>query len=306
MNELMASANIPEHVFPPPRHTFSYSSTSPSTPSSPTISYFQELATQHLHHLKHQQRNSTTSASDCRRKYTARCLFLDIVTNKLHLHLNQNRDPSNPSAPKQKEGFKLYCDDLRPSNVLINTRTGKISGVIDWEFTYGAPSEFTTVAPWWLLLQSPEDWEDDLHLFLNRYRPRLKLFLEILKKREDVLIAQNQLLEEERLSIYMQRSIENEGEGEEEEGGGEGTGLFWICLAARYSSMFDEVYWGFLDERFFGSFTSLEQRMGLLSEEQRLEMEALAREKMGEWDGSEGKGEEGFVDHYPIDKLLEV
>lgn len=48
-----------------------------------------------------------------------------------------------------------------------------ISGVIDWEFTYVATAEFTYAAPWWLLFESPVEWESDLNAFLARYRPRL-------------------------------------------------------------------------------------------------------------------------------------
>ena len=35
---------------------------------------------------------------------------------------------------------------------------------------------------------------------------------------------------------------------------------FFGCLAARHSQMFDEIYWAFLDEAYFGKFTSIEDR----------------------------------------------
>lgn len=67
--------------------------------------------------------------------------------------------------------FRLYCDDFRPPNVLMNLADFSVSGVIDWEFTNAAPAEFTTVAPWWLLLQSQVDWPEDLNEFLGCYKP---------------------------------------------------------------------------------------------------------------------------------------
>ncbi|GAQ41873.1 hypothetical protein AtubIFM56815_000503 [Aspergillus tubingensis] len=264
MNELMASANLPLEAFPPPSHTFTSST-----------DYLYSLATQHLLHLRlQQQKPSITSEEDFQRKLIARYLFLDLTKN---LHL------TNPQGP-----FRLYCDDFRPSNVLIDPTTSHVSAVIDWEFTYAAPAEFTYVAPWWLLLQSPEDWEGDLHQFLDRYIPRFYVFLEVLRECEDELMGQGLLSESQRLSPRMGESLDN--------------GLFWVCLAARYSSMFDEIYWEFVDRRFYGDLGSLQDRVRLLSEEQRGEMDELVRGKIGQCD----RGEDEFDDHYPIDVLLEL
>ncbi|KNG88819.1 hypothetical protein ANOM_002487 [Aspergillus nomiae NRRL 13137] len=107
MNELMASANLPEEVFP--SHTF-----------RSATDYFQALATQHLFHLRLQQRNAVIDEDDCRKKFNARCLFLNIAKNLCVEY---------PEGP-----FRLYCDDFRPSNVLIDLDTLRVSGVIDWEF----------------------------------------------------------------------------------------------------------------------------------------------------------------------------
>lgn len=260
MNELMGSANLPEEVFP--SNTF-----------RSATDYFKSLAMQHLSHLRLQQRDAVSNEEDCRRKFTARCLFLEITRKLCTEH---------PEGP-----FRLYCDDLRPSNVLIDLDASHASGVIDWEFTYAAPAEFTWVAPWWLLLQSPEDWEGDLDLFLTRYSPRLRAFLEVLSDHESKLIKQQLLSESQRLSPRMEDSIE--------------TGLFWVCLAARYSSMFDEIYWTFIDHRYYGSFNSLADRIQLLDQEQQQEMNELVRLKAGQC-----RDKERFDNHYPIDKLLEL
>ena len=265
MNELMVSANLPEEAFP--SQTF-----------RSATDYFEALAMQHFSHLRLQQRDAVSSEEDCRRKLTARCLFLN-VTKKLCAE--------HPQGP-----FRLHCDDFRPSNILIHldttSRAMRVSGVIDWEFTYAAPAEFTYVAPWWLLLQSPEDWEEDLNQFLVRYSPRLRAFLEVLNDCEDKLIEQDLLSEQQRLSQRMEHSME--------------TGLFWVCLAARYSSMFDEIYWTFIDQRYYGTFTSLDDRMQLLDREQQREMNELVRLKTGQ----HTEDKEILDDHYPIDKLLEL
>lgn len=264
MNELMVSANLPEEVFP--SHTF-----------KSATEYFEALAMQHLYHLQLQQQDAVSSEEDCRKKFTARCLFLNVMKQ---LSTKTSQGP-----------FRLYCDDFRPSNVLID-RDGshvlRVSGVIDWEFTYAAPAEFTYVAPWWLLLQSPEDWEGDLNQFLNRYSPKLRAFLEVLNDCESSFIERHLLSESQRLSLRMRHSME--------------TGLFWVCLAARYSSMFDEIYWTFIDQQYYGTFTSLDDRIQLLDPEQQSEMNELVKLKTCQC--TEGK--ESFDDHYPIDKLLEL
>lgn len=261
MNELMASANLPEEVFP-------------SHPFRSATDYFRTLAMQHLLHLRLQQRDAVSSEEDCRKKFTARCLFLNLMEKIF---------PQHPQGP-----FRLYCDDFRPSNVLVDRNTFRVSGVIDWEFTYAAPAEFTYVAPWWLLLQSPEDWEGDLNQFLNRYSPRLRAFLEVLSDYENKLTKQHLLSESQLLSPRMEHSMD--------------TGLFWVCLAARYSSMFDEIYWTFIDPWYYGTFTSLDDRIRLLDQEQQRDMNELVRHKTGRCT----QDNESFDDHYPIEKLLEL
>lgn len=56
--------------------------------------------------------------------------------------------------------FRLWSEDLHPSNVLID-RDLRVVAVVDWEFAYVAPSQFTFDPPWWLLLaqRMRESWE---------------------------------------------------------------------------------------------------------------------------------------------------
>ncbi|KAL2797999.1 hypothetical protein BJX66DRAFT_334354 [Aspergillus keveii] len=70
-------------------------------------SYYQALAEMHMTHLASQRHDAVESAEDCKQKYIARCLFRKIT-----------REPKlwdNDSGP-----FTLFCDDLRPGNVLVN------------------------------------------------------------------------------------------------------------------------------------------------------------------------------------------
>ncbi len=257
MNELVRVGN-----FPPSKLTNCTFQTSSE--------YFQELANQQFLHLKYQRNDAVSDMQDCQKKFVARCLFRKIA----------GQIPTDPGP------FHLYCDDLRPSNVLVSESDLSINGVIDWEFTYAAPIEFATAAPWWLLFESPEAWESDLNKFLVRYTPCLQLFLEVLRAREDDQIQKGTLTESQRLSNRMARSMEN--------------GMFWFCLAARKSYMFDDIYWAFIDEKHFGSFGSLDDRISLLSMEERNELDDFVKVKMRE------AGEKTLDEHLTHDEIVEL
>ncbi|GFF84855.1 hypothetical protein IFM47457_06616 [Aspergillus lentulus] len=66
--------------------------------------------------------------------------------------------------------------------------------------------------------------------------------------------------------------------------------------------MFDEIYWTYIDHRYYGTFTSLGDRIQLLDLEQQHEMNELVKIKMDRCN----EDKESFDDHYPIDKLLEL
>ncbi|KAG5292185.1 phosphotransferase enzyme family protein [Histoplasma ohiense] len=257
MNELVRVGNFPPSKFVDCNHIFASAS-----------GYFQQLAEQQFLHLKYQRNDAIINEDDCRKKYVARCLFQQIAQR----------------VTVQHGRYHLYCDDLRPSNVLVMESDLKITGVIDWEYTYVAPAEFTYSAPWWLLFESPEAW--DLNNFMDRYRPRLKLFLEVLRGHEDEQIHQGSLRESQRLSDRMALSIED--------------GLFWFCLAARKSFMFDEIYWTFLDERYFGPLKSLDDRLSLLTQDERDQMEDFVRAKVQQ------KVERRLDEHQTFDEVFEL
>lgn len=64
-------------------------------------------------------------------------------------------------------------------------------------------------------------------------------------------------------------------------------GDFWVTYAARKSFAFDAVFWKKLDGRFFGPGTSTDddrwkERIDLLTEDERANMEKVVKEKLEE------------------------
>ncbi|KFY07881.1 hypothetical protein V492_06736 [Pseudogymnoascus sp. VKM F-4246] len=266
INELVTSANLT------PTDLALTDALSPTFESS--VDYFSALAEHHLSNLRKQRNDAVTDEADCQKNFIARCLFRKLV-----------RDIST----EHRHGpFLLHCDDFRPSNVLVDVKRFCINVVIDLEFAYVAPAELTYVAPWWLMLQSPEDWdsETDLYGFLTRYKPRIHLFLDALQSCEDEKVADGTLLNSQRLAARMEASMES--------------GLFWVCLAARYSSMFDDIYWNFLDEIYYGPFKSIEDRIRLLDEQERTELGEIFQVKMEQ-------AKDGTLDeNYSTDALVDL
>ncbi|EEH03893.1 phosphotransferase enzyme family protein [Histoplasma capsulatum G186AR] len=257
MNELVRVGNLPPAIFT--RKIF------------PTAAeYFEELATQQLLHVQYQRNDAVENEHDARKKYIARCLFRKIA-----------RDIQWEPGP-----FHLWCDDFCPSNVLVSESDLTITGVIDWEFTYVAPTEFTCTAPWWLLFERPEAWGSDLNDFLARYTPRLQFFLKILRACEDRQVRNGTLTDSQRLSDRMARSLD--------------CGLFWFCLATRRSFMFDDIYWTFLDEKHFGRLNSLDDRLSLLSQDELDGLDGFVRMKMQQVE------EKRLDEHLTFDELVDL
>ncbi|KAM3512052.1 hypothetical protein MY11210_004312 [Beauveria gryllotalpidicola] len=221
--------------------------------------YIKSLASLHVDHLFHQRNDIIESETDCRRKYTARKLFQKLAQEK-------------KLVPDSHGPFKFWCDDLRPSNILLNDRL-EIAAVIDWEYSYAAPCEYTYSPPWWLLIERPEYWAGGLADWTEKYERRLKTFLKAMTESENAGIAAGQLREDQRLSGRMRESWDS--------------GDFWTVYAARKSFGFDDAYWAKLDHRFFGPHEGkLEdawmQRLALLDEQTRAGMEPLVAKKLEE------------------------
>lgn len=247
----------------------------PATTFDSSSAYLQSLATLHVDHLAHQRNDAVESKTDCQRKYVARHLFQKLASERRLLSTKDDKGP-----------FKLWCDDLRPSNILLDANL-QIVGVIDWEFSYAAPNEFTFAPPWWLLLEQPEYWKEGLGDWIEKYEARLPIFLKAMVNCEDAAIASGRLQEDQRLSCEMRESW--------------ATGDFWTVYAARKNFAFDCVYWKQLDQRFFGADeqnTPPEdmwmKRVGLLDEKTQVAMDSFADKKMREaetrelaWDPNE-------------------
>ncbi|KAI9841099.1 MAG: hypothetical protein M1837_001003 [Sclerophora amabilis] len=230
-------------------------------------SYFEALAKMTVTHLSTQHNDAISSATDCRRKYVGRRLFQELASQGRLTHFEE--DDSGP--------FRLFCDDLRPANVLVNDEF-KIVAVIDWEYTYAAPAELTFSPPWWLVLEAPEYWPTGLQGWAEAYEPRLNTFLRVLEGKERDAIERGSLRNSSSqnprlLSARMRESWDS--------------GAFWVAYAARRSWAFDAIFWVFLNERFFGEgkWLGYEDRIEMLGDdsvETRGRMEAFVERKLEE------------------------
>ncbi|QSS53747.1 phosphotransferase enzyme family protein [Histoplasma capsulatum var. duboisii H88] len=77
-------------------------------------------------------------------------------------------------------------------------------------------------------------------------------------------------------------------------------GLFWFCLAARKSFMFDEIYWTYLDEQYFGPLSSLDDRLSLLTHDEQNQMEDFVRAKVQQ------KEERRLDEHQTFDEVFDL
>ncbi|CAG7942047.1 unnamed protein product [Penicillium salamii] len=248
MNELVRLGSLPQSELP-------------HTTFDTLSSYLEHLARLHISHLVNQRNDAVDSANDCRRKFVARKLFLKLAQGQ-RLFANSSQFEHGP--------FKLWCDDFRPANVLLD-KSLSIVGVVDWEFTYAAPVEFSHAPPWWLLIEKPEYWPKGLEDWCWEYERRLETFLRALTHREDKMVEQGQLKEYQRLSKPMHDSWKS--------------GDFWITYAASNSFAFDSIYWEKIDRRFFGTVDCStddlwKYRLDLLGKEEKDEMENLVAQKL--------------------------
>ena len=233
----------------------------PTTTFSTTSSYFEALAELHIAHLINQRNDAIDSAEDCRRKFVARYLFRKLA--RQHCLTEQ-------SASFDRGPFKLWCDDFRPANILLNEER-KIVGVVDWEFTYAAPVDFSFAPPWWLLIEKPEFWPRGLDDWCSEYERRLQTFLRVMRYEEDKTVEEGWLESRQRLSGPMQDSWES--------------GDFWISYAARNDFAFDLIYWHKIDQQFFGPSSSpvedvWKERLVFLEPEERADIERFVAIKI--------------------------
>ena len=233
----------------------------PATAFDSASSYFSRLADLHIDHLVHQRNDAVDDSGNCRRKYIARVRFRELAEKQSFTSSTTDRGP-----------FKLWCDDFRPTNILVNSNL-QIVGVIDWEFTYTAPAEFTAAPPWWLLLEQPEEWESGIYDWAQKYEERLQTFLEVLRVCEDARDRADRRAEGPRLSSLTEQSWLS--------------GDFWVVYAARKNFAFDCAFWTQLYRRLFESegiitADTWKEKMDLFDEGEKVRLEMIVRQKMEE------------------------
>jgi hypothetical protein len=230
MNELSTVTGYPDDQFP-------------TTPFDRASDYFRSVANEHLTHLW-TQRNLADDPEIARSRYIARHGFAQLIPKYCI-------DDTGPFIP--------FCDDMRPSNILVNPETFRIMAVLDLEFTNAMPAQFTYDPPWWLLLSGPEMWLDrcSMEEFLTCYEPRMEQFLRALERVEKESASRKQS-SGPALSNRMRDSWK--------------TGRFWFDYAARKSFEVDAVYWAALHDG--------DADVELLDCKMRADMESFTRTKM--------------------------
>lgn len=255
MNSLVDHARVPPCVLP-------------STTYSTANEWYSALADMHLAQLVFQHNDAVENEDDACDKYVARQLFRKLAADgRLAAGLAGQSEPDGT--------FRLWSEDLRPSNVLID-RDLRVVAVVDWEFAYVAPSQFTFDPPWWLLLGEPDWWEGGYKMWMEAYEPRLETFLRLLEDEERKLLAGGSGITETRaggtktLAQRMRESWEIKS--------------WMVNFVARKSWSFDGLFWRFLDPAYFGANEDgdYKARLGLLSEQEAEAMEPFVKMKMDE------------------------
>ncbi|KAI0837383.1 kinase-like domain-containing protein [Hypoxylon sp. FL0890] len=263
MNDVVEFTNMPPSLLPSPSQTFSSSR-----------DWYMVLADLHMKQLTFQHNDAVEDVEDARDKYVARQLFRNLV-----------KKGSIPTSSVADNDFRLWSEDLTPSNVLIDSNL-RVVGVIDWEFAHAAPAHFVFDPPWWLLIQEPEWWSDGYKSFMEAYEPRLRTFLRVLEAEEKKMAAS--LDERVRgLSLAADRKTDPPLSQRMQESWEKRT---WMAnYAARKSWAFDFIWWKYLDETHFGPNENQDHpaRLGVLSEKQAKVMDTFVERKMKEKENRE-------------------
>jgi hypothetical protein len=158
--------------------------------------------------------------------------------------------------------FRLFCDDLRPTNMLADPETLRITAVLDFEFTNAMPAQFAYDPPWWLLLKQPAGWvrEGEMQKFLDFFVPRKEQFIRAMERAE---AKSPPPAGQSCISARMRDSWDS--------------GRFWFNLASRKSFDVDEIYWEALSEKGKGQ--------TILDEATLAERERFVKKKKDQFDG---------------------
>ncbi|KAJ5561572.1 hypothetical protein N7535_003967 [Penicillium sp. DV-2018c] len=176
MNKLATDSGYPVDQFP-------------TAPFDRTSDYLSSIAKEHLTHLW-TQRNIVDDERTAQKRFIVRHQFAKLIPKYY---------------PEDSGLFIPFCDDMRPSNMLIDPETLQITAVLDFEYTNAMPAEFTYDPPWWLLLSGPEMWLERgaKEEFLTLYKPRMEQFVQALQRVEVEVALKGQRRGKDPLSIRM-------------------------------------------------------------------------------------------------------
>lgn len=201
---------------------------------STTAEWYSALADIHLTQLTFQHNDVFRDEEDMRDKYVARHLFRRLTRE------GRLTSPADAASEPPQPQFLIFSEDLRPSNVLVDANDRVVS-VIDWEFAYVAPAQFSFDPPRWLLLTSADCWLGGYEPFIEAYEPRLETFLRALeveeaKMREDadagVASAMGGLTLDEGTTVALSQRVRRSWEDR----------TWMISLAARDSWSLDFLF----------------------------------------------------------------
>ncbi|CEO60643.1 Putative Protein kinase-like domain [Penicillium brasilianum] len=226
MNELATVAGYHDDQFP-------------TAPFDRASDYLGSVANEHLVHLW-TQHNLADDPEIAQKRFIARHRFAQLVSKYY---------------PEDCGPFIPFCDDMRPSNMLIDPEALRITAILDFEFTNAMPAGFTYDPPWWLLLSGPDMWLERCAMeeFLTLYEPRMEQFLPALERVEIQMASKVKQPGQSSLSSRMRDSWR--------------TGRFWFDYAARKNFDVDTIYWAALHDDGLG--------VQLLDDKTRAEMESF-------------------------------
>ncbi|POS70216.1 phosphotransferase [Diaporthe helianthi] len=304
MNDLIRMGGLPPSVLPPTNKTYNTSH-----------EYYLAMADMHLTHLIFQHNSAVLSPADGREKYVARQLFRKLAREGRLTKGEECRHHDGTAAQRRKEIFQLWCDDMRPSSVLLN-EDYDVVGVIDWEMTYFAPADFYDDPPWWLIIDRPEFHDKGLSSWIKEYERFLPLFLEAVDLEAAALREPRKQMKNGASALHggaqllaLDEAAKDGGPHKPRSGRVRQNwenGRFFVNYCARRNYGFDPIYWKCLDERFFGKNkksglmtrkSDYKGRLHLLSEKERAQMEPFVAwkmedredEKVVEWDAKDAQ-----------------
>lgn len=256
MNSLVEFAGVSPSLLPSQRYATS-------------TEWYSAMADMHLAQVMFQHNDAVLDEEDARDKYVARQLFRRLASNeRLAIGVDAEDDYTCESM------FRLYSEDLRPSKVLID-KDLCVVGVIDWEFAYVAPAQFSFDPPWWLLLTSPEYWPGGYTPWMEAYEPRLDTFLSVMEEEEEKMRSNSKIPGGlSGLSLPLSQRMRKRWESK----------AWMINYAARNSWAFDFIFWRYLDSSHFGpnAHRDYHARLNLLTKEETEAMETFVKMKLEE------------------------